>query len=153
LAGENPDLAIDPALWQLSVPDALAGAAQAVRDHGTDLGLGGAKLTERYWIYANAASAMSSYRPGGYTGSVTLLRSARTAAEPEAGSWPAGAGGQLTVVQVPGDHYSVLRPPAVDRVAEVLAATAFSRARLPVVEPAWTMRGLLLRERASLRAV
>jgi thioesterase domain-containing protein len=122
LAGADQDIPIDPALWRLPVPDALAGAARAVRDHGADLGLSGAELPARYWMYANAAHAMCGYRPGGYAGQVTLLRTAGTAAE--AAPWPAGTGSSLTVVHVPGNHYSVLRPPVVHSVAQVLAEAA-----------------------------
>jgi thioesterase domain-containing protein len=129
LAGENPDVPIDPALWRLPVPDALVGAARAVRDHGANLGLSGAELPARYWRYANAAHAMCGYRPGGYAGPVTLLRTADTAAE--AAPWPAGTGSSLTVVHVPGDHYSVLRPPVVDSVAQALAEAAVSSPTRP----------------------
>jgi len=122
LAGENPDLPIDPALWQLPVPDALAGAAQAVLEYGAHLGLSGTELTARYWVYANGARAISGYRPGRSTGPVTLLRTAGT--DSEGAPWPAETGSSLRIARVPGDHYSVLRPPIVDSVAELLAQIA-----------------------------
>jgi thioesterase domain-containing protein len=124
LAGQSLDLSADPALWRLPVPDALAAAARAVRERGADLGLSGQELVGRYWMYANAAQAMSRYRPGAYSGRATLIRTAEAAEAAEADQWPRGRVAQLNVLRVAGDHYSVLRPPVVDKVAQALSEAA-----------------------------
>jgi thioesterase domain-containing protein len=124
LASQSLDLSADPALWRLPVPDALAAAARAVRERGADLGLSGQELVGRYWMYANAAQAMSRYRPGAYSGRVTLIQTAEAAEAAEADLWPRGSVAKLSVLCVPGDHYSVLRPPVVDKVARALSEAA-----------------------------
>jgi thioesterase domain-containing protein len=75
-------------------------------------------------MYANAAQAMSRYRPGAYSGRATLIRTAEAAEAAEADLWPRGRVAQLNVLRVPGDHYSVLRPPVVDKVAQALSEAA-----------------------------
>jgi|SRR5579875_2651151 len=105
-------------LWQRPVPEALAGAADVLRAQGIDPGRAGAELTGRFWTYANAIAAMSSYRPGPPKGRAVLVRAAASAAE--ASPWPATAGGPPATVEVPGDHFSVLRPPGVRLVAQVI---------------------------------
>jgi thioesterase domain-containing protein len=125
LAGHPQDLPADAdaALWHLPIPEALEAAARGLREHGVDLGLTGPELTRRYWMYANAGRAMYLYRPAPYAGPVTMIRTAATVAAVPAG-WPAGAGAPLTTLSVPGDHYTVLRPPVVARVAQALTEAA-----------------------------
>ena len=120
LAGRRLDLCADPALWRLPVPDALAAVASAARERGVDLGFSGQELVSRYWIYANAAHAMSRYRPAPYPGRVTLIRTAEAV---KADPWPI-RDAALKVLPVPGDHYGVLRSPVVNVVARALADAA-----------------------------
>jgi thioesterase domain-containing protein len=119
LADLPGDSVFDPALWPLPVSEALAEMASRFGELGAELGFSAAELDRRYWTYANAAAAMYRYRPAGYAGQVVLLRSAEAEA---AGPWTGG--GSVTVVAVGGDHYSVLRPPAVAEVARAITQAA-----------------------------
>lgn len=120
LAGVTESPGLDPALWRLPVGEALAEAANQLRDQGVGLGLAADELLGRYWMFANAAAAMRRYRPVGYPGPVVLVRTDEAAQA--AGTWPAADA--ITTVRVSGDHYGVLRPPVVAEVAEVIAAAA-----------------------------
>jgi thioesterase domain-containing protein len=70
--------------------------------------------------------ALARYAPAPYEGRVTLFRvrggnGLFTTQEPEKG-WRQLARGGLDVVVVPGDHVSLMRPPAVERLAAEIRA-------------------------------
>jgi len=80
------------------------------------------------WLEA-FSDAMKKYRPAPYPGRITLLR-ARTVGLFEAVLWDRGWGsladGGVDVRQVKGDHTSILREPAVARLAHELDGALFA---------------------------
>ncbi|TQJ52602.1 thioesterase domain-containing protein [Streptomyces sp. SLBN-115] len=114
---------VEPAVWQLPVPDALAAAARQLTARGLELGLPQADMTDRYTAFTHATAAMQRHRPRPRSGPLTLLHAEHSQAHPE--TWTALARDIApTVLRVPGDHFSVLRPPTVHRVAEALGQAA-----------------------------
>jgi amino acid adenylation domain-containing protein len=72
-----------------------------------------AQLGERLRVFAANARAGAVWRPAAYDGPVTLaVTGGRTADWPQAG--------RLTTHPVPGDHFTMLRPPHVGAVARLL---------------------------------
>lgn len=114
---------VEATVWQLPVADALATAARKLTAQGYDLGLPLADMTDRYTVFTNATTAMQRHRPRPHPGPVTLLHATDSQADPRA--WTELTPDTApTVLRVPGDHFSVLRPPAVHRVAEALRHAA-----------------------------
>jgi thioesterase domain-containing protein len=86
------------------------------------------ELSRHLLVFSANARALADYRPGAYPGSVLLLlaegREAETA-DPAA-LWGALAG-RLTTERIPGNHYTLVRRPHVERLAERLAARLEAR--------------------------
>jgi amino acid adenylation domain-containing protein len=84
-------------------------------------------------VFRANVGALRRYRPRPYAGRIILFRAARrrrgAAAAPDLGWGPYTRGG-LEIRDLDGDHHSLLRPPAVERVAREL------RAWLDVAPPA-----------------
>jgi amino acid adenylation domain-containing protein len=93
-----------------------------------DLELG--QLAELFATFANHCRALASYRPRPYRGALVLLRAGE--GPPHTGDpllgWGALAGRCISVHEVSGDHYSMLRAPQVadlaQRIADELAPNA-----------------------------
>jgi thioesterase domain-containing protein len=133
LAGTGFDGPVpDPA--DLTAP---TGPARAPAGDGTD-----AELRRRFGVYLAHSKAASKYRPAArpVEADLLLLLRAQEQQRPEGTSpalgWerlvdgsgePGAADGRLEVLPVPADHYSALRQPAVQTLADRLR-TAFSRA-------------------------
>jgi amino acid adenylation domain-containing protein len=86
--------------------------------------LGPDELRPLFDMFAANLRASRAYDPQPYAGSLTLALSERTAAEREEeilAGWRRRAGG-VEPVRLPGDHYSLLRRPGVERLAAELAA-------------------------------
>ncbi len=81
------------------------------------------RLRALYRLFENNLRAVRSYVPSVYPGKVTLLRASQRPSngDPTLG-WSAFAAGGVAVHTVPGDHYSMLREPHVQVLAEGLAA-------------------------------
>jgi thioesterase domain-containing protein len=79
----------------------------------------------RLWeVYRANARALAGYAPRPYPGRLTLvLAGRRRFTDPTAG-WGALARGGVAVRTIPGDHYSLLRPPAVGDLASAIGAGA-----------------------------
>lgn len=120
-SGATGHPAITAGTWELPVQEALDSAVSQLRSHGRDLGLPPAELHRAYRVFERATRVMQAHRPARHDGRVTMIHAADSAASPE--PWAALAGGPpLDVVTVPGDHFGILRPPVVQRVAEVLGS-------------------------------
>jgi amino acid adenylation domain-containing protein len=85
----------------------------------------------------NAATAASA--PGAANGASAADAASGGAPSDPAAAWAALARGGAEVETLPGDHYSIVRSPAVARLAEALrrrlAATAAGRALVPALAP------------------
>ena len=104
-------------------PELLA----AVRDWLIDAGLINDSVPEsvvaqRLAVFRANGLALRAYRGGPYEGDVVLVKAERTEADP--GCW-AEAGVRPRVTVLPGDHFSVVRPPTTTDLA-ALVRDAFS---------------------------
>ena len=87
--------------------------------------IGPERLRELFALFGANRRALAAYRPGPYAGPLTLVRAEATAASDPAGGlrgWRDLAGPGSEVHVLPGDHYSLLRPPGVSALAELLEA-------------------------------
>lgn len=75
------------------------------------------QLHRLFLVFAANVRAMNHYTPGPYQGSIRLLFSDR-ANEKSNGGWADIIRGELNMAVVPGDHYSILRQPNVQFLAE-----------------------------------
>ncbi|MFG2292838.1 amino acid adenylation domain-containing protein [Streptomyces sp. NPDC048603] len=73
-----------------------------------------------------AGGRPADHQPLPYAGDITILRPAGAPSD-AVGFWQEVCLGELTVVDVPGDHLGCLAPPHVARTAEALAAPAADR--------------------------
>jgi amino acid adenylation domain-containing protein len=82
-----------------------------------------AQLEALYALFRRNLQLTVGYGPGDYAGPVLLLRAAAAgvAAAPDHG-WRALCSGQLEVVELPGDHYTIVGPAAVSAVARHLGS-------------------------------
>jgi pyochelin synthetase len=75
-----------------------------------------AQVRRLFAVFKANTLAAGRYLPRGYGGPIAL------AVPPEAAEtarvWADPANGQITTVQVPGDHFSMLRPPHSEVLAE-----------------------------------
>jgi thioesterase domain-containing protein len=77
-----------------------------------------------YDLFRTTRQALDRYQPAPYTGRLSLLLAAHrpaTAGPPDpAAAWAALAGAGSELELLPGDHYSIVRPPAVAALAGAL---------------------------------
>ena len=107
---------------------ALLDAARQEDALPPDLGLAG--IRRLYDVFETNVRAAQQYRPGTYPGSVLLLRAAEGNDDLDATlGWSAALSPDLRALTLPGDHYTILRPPHVRLVAETLRR-ALEAARL-----------------------
>jgi amino acid adenylation domain-containing protein len=98
---------------------ALLDAARQGAALPPDLGLDG--IRRLYDVFATNVRAVQRYRPETYAGPVLLLRAATGNDDLDATlGWGESLTPGLRTVTLPGDHYSILRPPHVRLVAETL---------------------------------
>ncbi|MBZ4423133.1 thioesterase domain-containing protein, partial [Myxococcus sp. RHSTA-1-4] len=73
-------------------------------------------------VFASNLRAMKHYAPSPFAGRIVMLRATESPAEAPDRGWGALAAQGLVLHDVPGNHYSVLRAPHVQLLAERLAA-------------------------------
>ncbi|MCY1033947.1 non-ribosomal peptide synthase/polyketide synthase [Corallococcus sp. BB11-1] len=104
-------------------PVELRQVLEGAPDAGTSGGLEEAareELRELWRRFKVNQGASSTYVPGPYDGALVLLRAEQGPEAPADLGWSALARGGVTVHSVPGDHYTLVRPPHVDALAERL---------------------------------
>jgi thioesterase domain-containing protein len=77
----------------------------------------------RLQVFTAHLRALRRYAPRSYGGDLTFLPAAQPtlpSARDAVAAWEQLAGGRVTVHQVPGDHYTMLRHPQVERLAAVV---------------------------------
>jgi amino acid adenylation domain-containing protein len=95
-------------------------AAQAEEAGLLPPGLGAAELRRRFATFAANHHAMTRYAGGPCAAPLLLIRAAEPASgEPDLG-WGRIAGRPVEVHEVLGDHYTLLREPAVERIATLV---------------------------------
>jgi thioesterase domain-containing protein len=89
---------------------------------GPEVGLAELRALRR--VFESNLQAAGRYAPKPYGGAITLIRARKPVSPgvPEDRGWGALATGGLKQHEVEGDHYTLLRPPAVERLAERLNA-------------------------------
>ncbi|RJS25315.1 hypothetical protein DRW03_09470 [Corallococcus sp. H22C18031201] len=104
-------------------PEALMNAImeEAVKSGALPSGMGADSLRALYRVFEAHLRAARSYRARASPGPVLLLKATETPAGlPQDGGWSALVGAELEVHTVPGDHYSLLKAPAVEELARRL---------------------------------
>ncbi|MFN3460897.1 MAG: non-ribosomal peptide synthetase, partial [Oceanibaculum sp.] len=110
-------------------------------------GMDSGQLRRLFSVFRAHGRALADYAPAPYGGAVTLLAGEAVpvagAADRTRGWAPLVSGGGLDVHAVPGDHYSVLRAPGLERCVTLLES-ALSHAeagRWPRIEAGMNRRG------------
>ncbi|KEO83524.1 alpha/beta fold hydrolase, partial [Tumebacillus flagellatus] len=108
------------ALEQLVEVDDLYGALQKAQDLKVlPPSLQQEDVLRLFAVYKANRLAMESYTPAPYNGRVTLLKAAEGSADlqqADDSNW-GGLAPTLEVQSVPGDHFTLIQPPNVDRLA------------------------------------
>jgi amino acid adenylation domain-containing protein len=116
-------------------------AAQAAGRLPPELGMD--DVQRLFAQFRAARRALDGYRPAPYPGRLTLLLASRRPRRPRhplhpglraaagdpAASWAALAGAGAEIELLPGDHYAIVRPPAVALLAQVLRGRLAGRER------------------------
>lgn len=72
--------------------------------------------------FSRNTRALLTYRAPTYAGTVRFYRAARGATPATAAAWLARCTGDARIIDLPGDHYGIVRPPHVDALAAALRA-------------------------------
>jgi thioesterase domain-containing protein len=95
----------------------------AVLGHDFAPDLDSERVQRLYAVYRANRLALDGYQPGAYSGRLILMRTQSSwttfQRDPTRG-WAKLADRDITTFHVPGDHYSILQLPAVERLAEIL---------------------------------
>ena len=86
--------------------------------------IGSERLRRLHEVYRANRLALDGYQPRTYSGRVILIRAESSRSDFESDltrGWKDLAVGGVTTYFVPGDHYTILQRPAVERLAEILA--------------------------------
>ncbi|CAM3821703.1 non-ribosomal peptide synthetase [Kibdelosporangium persicum] len=127
-AGRDPaEFDFDAEIWQRSATVALTVAEAQMAARGFTLGLTPADLEDRYRTYRNATLALDDYQPGTYDHPVHLIRATVWHGPDSAKAWRQVVTGELTVTELPIDHYGLLRPPFVLDVARILHSATVAK--------------------------
>jgi thioesterase domain-containing protein len=105
----------------------LARALEALRAAGLARGVELADLQSRYRLFCRNFRAYARHQPAYHAGTLHLLAASHDRASD---IWRPLAG-RLYIHLLSGDHYSIMRPPAVRAVADVIATVAYDHWRAP----------------------
>jgi amino acid adenylation domain-containing protein len=86
--------------------------------------IGPDRLRRLHDVFRANRLALDGYQPRAFSGRVVLIRAESRFNGHEAaaaGGWDALALGGVTTHHLPGDHYMIMQPPAVERLAEIVA--------------------------------
>ncbi|MGW1373918.1 amino acid adenylation domain-containing protein [Streptomyces sp. NPDC002446] len=110
----------DTAERRAELHDALAGADPARGDSG--------QVAAMHTVFARTLEAVACYEPQPYAGDITFLRPAGPTGlipgpqDDATRFWREVCLGDLTVVDLPGDHFSCLQAPHVSRTADAITS-------------------------------
>lgn len=110
-AGRPPEPAAagDRLAWLAGRLDAGAGSGPAIR----------AEIGRRFEVFKANARAIAGYRPAGTLRAAALVVTAESSPD-STPDWRTAVDGPVQTLRVPGDHWALLRPPVVRRVAEAV---------------------------------
>jgi len=86
--------------------------------------IGSERFRRLHDVYRANRLALDGYQPRTYSGRIILIRAESSRSDFEGDptrGWDDLAVGGITTYHVPGDHYTILQRPAVERLAEILA--------------------------------
>jgi thioesterase domain-containing protein len=82
-----------------------------------------ARFGRLFEVFRSNARAMQAYAPKPFGGPITLFRASRQAAAASRSlGWGRWARGGVEIVEVPGDHHGIVRPPHVATLAAELGS-------------------------------
>ena len=96
--------------------------AEAERAQVVPPGMEPDRVQHLFEVYATHLAAARRYQPRPYAGRACLLRAAQTGMSAADYGWTGSLTGAWETIEVPGDHETVLWPPHVQRLAEVIQA-------------------------------
>ncbi|HET8683820.1 MAG TPA: alpha/beta fold hydrolase, partial [Micromonosporaceae bacterium] len=96
--------------------------AEAERAQVVPPGMDPGRAQQLFEVHATHIDAVRRYQPRPYAGRACLLRAAQTAVTAADYGWGGLLTGQWEVIEVPGDHETVVWPPNVHKLAEALRA-------------------------------
>jgi thioesterase domain-containing protein len=106
---------------QLSLQDQLAYMLdRALAENLVPAGMDLDHLHRLFRVFKTNMKALRAYVPGEYAGHVTYVRAAGNDAGDMSKDWRELALGGVDVHQLPGDHYSILKQPHVDALAQCI---------------------------------
>jgi thioesterase domain-containing protein/acyl carrier protein len=106
---------------QLSLQDQLAYMLdRALAENLVPAGMDLDHLHRLFRVFKTNMKALRAYVPGEYAGHVTYVRAAENDAGDMSKDWRELALGGVDVHQLPGDHYSILKQPHVDALAQCI---------------------------------
>ncbi|HIY40206.1 MAG TPA: hypothetical protein H9836_03625, partial [Candidatus Nocardiopsis merdipullorum] len=99
-----------------------AALEQAAEAGALPTGLDSERLLRMREVHQRHIAALSAHRATAYDGDVVLFRAEETGVALPGYGWERVLAGDLEVIDVPGDHQTVLEAPNVQRIAQELAA-------------------------------
>ncbi len=87
--------------------------------------IGPERLRRLHDVFRANRLALDGYRPRTYSGRVVLVRAGSGRDDLEGArtrGWNSLVSGGVTTYPIAGDHYTIMRPPAVERLAEIVSA-------------------------------
>lgn len=120
--GDPARLRLPEGCWGLPAVDAMDVLRARLEELGLRIEMTVPDLLQRLRVYAGAAQVLRGYRPR-TAGPPPHLVWAQDTAGDVGTLWAQHTATPATSLNVPGDHYSLLRPPVVQRVADVLHKT------------------------------
>ncbi|MGE5831235.1 MAG: alpha/beta fold hydrolase, partial [Micromonosporaceae bacterium] len=96
--------------------------AEAQRAHVVPPGLDADRAQRLFQVYTTHVDAARRYRPRPYGDRACVLRAAEGRLGPGDGGWRGLLTGSWELIEVPGNHDTIVFPPNVQRLAEVLRA-------------------------------
>lgn len=121
-SGDHADVELDDGPWSLPPPEALPVLADQLAARGVELGLPPDELLGHYLTYRGAHLTLHTYQPPVHSGPVHLVEAAQSYQQ-LAAAWEEVAS-DLRVSRVPATHHALLRPPAVETVADLVRLAA-----------------------------
>ncbi|WP_228447064.1 non-ribosomal peptide synthetase [Streptomyces paludis] len=128
LAGDEPLEPVPARFHALGQRDAAERREELHRALGDPV-----QVAARHAVFARILEAVTRYEPLPYAGDITFLRPVEPAhiipgtRDDTSDFWRGVCLGEMTVADVPGDHFSCLQPPHVTRLTDVLTARPAER--------------------------
>jgi thioesterase domain-containing protein len=106
--------------------EAMRNGSLARAIEGSEIGreIGAERLQRLHGVYRANRLALEAYEPGPYPGRAVLVRAGSSLGifdDDAARGWNALVLGGVTTHHLPGDHYTIMQRPTVEKLAEILS--------------------------------